>query len=283
MGGLGHVYCGRIAKGLIIILLTGLFGQGALITLILGHPNWCYAAALLLWGVSWIIWVYAVVDSIVCARRCSSEYTLKDYNRWFVYLALVLLTVPMSLAWSLVVREGYVQAFYIPVNSMYPTICRGDRVLADKRILRFEPLRRGDLIIFVNPNDRRQRWIKRIVGLPGDTIEMQNGEVSLNGTELERTKVDASALRRVDDMLDGDVFWERNGASEYSIFLASKREQDHAPITGFDELTVPLGHCYVLGDNRNQSKDSRYVGAIPMVDVVGRVDYRYFPGIARLR
>ena len=59
----------------------------------------------------------------------------------------VLLTVPMSQAWGLVVREGFVEAFYIPVNSMYPTVCRGDRVLADKRILRFESLRRGDLII----------------------------------------------------------------------------------------------------------------------------------------
>jgi signal peptidase I len=85
------------------------------------------------------------------------------------------------------------------------------------------------------------------------------------------------------DALDGDIFWERNGPAEYKIFLASTRTGDHLPITDADELTVPPGHCYVLGDNRNQSKDSRDLGSIPMIDVVGRVDYRYFPRIARLR
>jgi signal peptidase I len=283
MAGLGHVYSGRIARGVMIILVSALLGQGALVVLMLGSPNWSYVVSIVMWATSGAIWLYAVVDSALCALRSPPDYQLKDYNRWHIYVALALLTVPMSLAWALVAREGFVEAFYIPVNSMYPTICRGDRVLAHKRILRFEPLRRGDLIIFVSPNERRQRWIKRVVGLPGDTVEMRQGTVLLNGEQLQRTKVEASDPRKVDDMPEGDIFWEKNGAAEYRIFWASKRREDCTPITDFDELTVPPGHCYVLGDNRNHSKDSRYVGPIPMVDVIGRVDYRYFPGIARLR
>jgi len=282
MGGLGHVYGGRIAKGVMIILVSALLGQGGLVILTLGRPNWCYVVSLVMWAMSAAVWLYAVVDSVLCARRSPPDYQLKDYNRWHVYLALLLLTVPMSLAWALVVREGFVEAFYIPVNSMYPTVSRGDRVLADKRILRFESLRRGDVIIFINPNDRRERWIKRVVGLPGDTIEMRDGEVFLNGQELPRGKVETARLTEGSDVLEGDIFWERNGAAEYHIFQASKRGDDPMPITDFDELTVPPGHCYVLGDNRNHSKDSRHVGSIPMIDIVGRVDYKYFPGIARL-
>ena len=185
MAGLGHIYGGRIARGVMIMLASALLGQGALLILMLGRPNWCYVVSIVMWSMSVAVWVYAVVDSALCARRSPPDYQLKDYNRWHIYLALVLLTVPMSQAWALVVREGFVEAFYIPVNSMYPTISRGDRVLADKRVLRFESLQRGDLIVFVNPNDRQKRWIKRVVGLPGDRIEIRGGEVFLDGRALQ--------------------------------------------------------------------------------------------------
>ena len=283
MAGLGHVYCGRIAKGLIIILVSALIGQGALITLMLGHPSWCYAASFVIWVMSGVVWLYAVVDSILCARRCPADYQLKDYNRWHIYLVLILLTVPISAAWSLVVRESHVEAFYIPVNSMYPTVCRGDRVLADKRILRFESLQRGDLIVFINPNDRGQRWIKRVAGLPGDAIEIRGGEVSVNGERLERRKAEITAVREGAEIPGGEIVWEKNGQAEHMIFLADTEEADAPEIMDFEKLTVPPGHCFVLGDNRNRSKDSRHVGAIPLVDIVGRVDYRYYPSVARLR
>ena len=281
--GLGHIYCGRIVKGLVLLLIGGALGSLAIAPLVFGHASWAYYV-LLAWTVLVNgVWLYAIVDAFFSARRVPPDYQLKDYNRWYVYVLLVLLMVPMGSGYALLIREGFCEAFRIAADSMKPTLKLNDRVLANKRIYRFEPVCRGDIVIFINPNKRQERWIKRVVALPGDTIQLRDNEVYVNGNKLPRTKSDDAGARIKADRPAGKILWEENDGSRYRILLGQSTDPECEPLRDVPLTTVAVGHCYVLGDNRNCSRDSRHVGAIPLVDVVGRVDYLYFPKVARLR
>lgn len=262
--GLGQVYCGRIAKGLLLMLLSG--GMGPILALfVLISPTspatLILLAAFVLFN---LIWLYAVIDAYLLAKRADPDYRLKDYNRWYVYLIIILMVFPVSMSTALLVREGFYEAFYVAAESMRPTLPKGDRVIADKRVYRSEPVAHGDVIVFINPNKRNVRFIKRVVALGGDTIELKDNSVYLNGEELPTT-------------VEGNVRWETNGSARYRTQLVLEQATDPATIVDVPKTTIPQGCCYVLGDNRNRSRDSRYFGPIPLVDVIGRVDCAYFP------
>ncbi|NQT13131.1 MAG: signal peptidase I [Planctomycetes bacterium] len=263
-GGLGHVYCGRITRGLVFMFLSG--GMAPIVASLLlmrlsGRSTMVILAAFVFLN---LIWLYAVIDAYFLARKAGRDYQLKDYNRWYVYLIFVLMLLPVSIGTALLVREGFYEAFFIAAESMQPTLAKGDRVIADKRVYHAEPVQRGDVIVFINPNKRHARFIKRIVALPNDTVEINDNTVFINGKKLPAT-------------VEADVRWETNGSATYRTQLAPQDPSDAGAIVDVPETTIPQGCCYVLGDNRNRSRDSRHFGPIPLVDVVGRVDHAYFP------
>ncbi len=284
--GLGHIYCGRFGKGLVLFFAGAVLGvPGMLGILPLGLGYHIAGIAAITAGAG--IWIYAILDARRTARKSRRDYALKDYNRWWVYLLLVLLPLPISIAGAFRVRETMLEAFYVPSKSMYPTINFGERVLANKIVYRSQPLRRGDLAVFPNPNKRYQMNIKRVVALPKDTVEIKNSELYVNDKKLERSKISDSAITD-DKMLAGEIFQETNDIARYQILIARSAEtqpaDDECHKTGdFPRTTVPNGHCFVLGDNRNSSYDSRKYGPVPIRDIVGRVDYIYFPRLVKLR
>jgi signal peptidase I len=113
--------------------------------------------------------------------------------------------------------------------------------------------------VFQNPNERYQDYVKRVVALPGDTVEMRDDDVFINGT----------MLAHVAAVGDG-VLEETNGDARYRIMLEASR--DPQSTSTFAAIKVPSGHCFLLGDNRHRSIDSRQIGPVPLVDIVGRVD-----------
>jgi signal peptidase I len=275
-GGLGQVYCGRIVRGLVLMLLTDGLGPLLAVLVLITPLRWSTGALLAAFSLPTLVWVYAIIEAFILARRAGPDYRLKDYNRWYVYLLFLFMFLPMSAAYAVVVRDGFFEAFSIASASMHPTLEMHDRVLVDKRIYSTQPLRRGDVVTFINPNDRRVKYIKRVVALPNDTVEMQNGELCVNGEKLPLTESD--------DPLPEDVatgaaktYLERNGAASYKILVAAAGPDAPKQIQQIPETTIPPGHCYVLGDNRNNCRDSRHFGMIPLVDVIGRVEYVYYP------
>jgi signal peptidase I len=171
------------------------------------------------------------------------------------------------------------EAFIVASDSMAPTLPRGGRVLADKLVYRTEPMQRGDLVVFVNPNQRHERWIKRIVALPGDRVEVRAGRLHINGQQVPRTLAEPE---RQPAEAKVRAYWEHNSLAEYLI-LDSEASSGTVAKADFAPLQIPPGHCFVLGDNRRQSCDSRQVGPIPLVDIIGRTDLLYFPEFRRLR
>ena len=279
--GLGQVYCGRLKRGLVLNFLNilplpiiiGLFSLS-------NSPSLMHIViALILAG--GMVQLTAIIDSVFLAKR-STGYQLKDYNCLAVYILLILIVTGGSIGSALYIRDQGLEAFRVPTGSCYPTIVPNDRILVNKNAYnRIDP-QRGDLVVHICPSDRHLNYIKRIVAVAGDTVEIKDGQLYVNSQKLLRRKLPESTLDNIrisieGQPLEGEVFEETNGNVKYNIILA---ESPHDTTTGdFEIITVPEHHCFVLGDNRNLSRDSRDFGPIPLGTIKGRADYIYWPAM----
>lgn len=167
---------------------------------------------------------------------------------------------------SILLRIYVVQAFYIPSGSMEDTLLVNDMLLINKLALSFGEPSRGDILVFKcptpEPYTEAKDFIKRVVGLPGDKLEIRDGRLVRNGEP-----VDEPYLKEPMD--------------ETRIFHAHKRfDPESGQVASFaasDSVTVPPGHLFMMGDNRNNSQDSRYWGMLPRKAVIGRAAFRYWP------
>ena len=158
-----------------------------------------------------------------------------------------------SLVWAvalaLAIRTFVMAPFKIPSGSMRPTLIEGDRILVNKFIYHFRPPRRGEIIVFRYPEDPKRPFIKRLAGLGGETLELRDGKVLIDGTPLE----DAGVL--------GTNHYYNQGT------FAQPRQAIH----------VPEGAFYVLGDNSQSSHDSRWWGFVPKRLVIGQAVCVFWP------
>ncbi|HHW13923.1 MAG TPA: signal peptidase I [Firmicutes bacterium] len=151
--------------------------------------------------------------------------------------------IVMAVVLAAFIMTFIARSFSVEGHSMEPTLHNGERLLVDELTYRFRDPARGEIVVLRFPADPRMRFIKRVIGVPGDTILLQNGRVYLNGRPLEEG------------------------------YIAE-------PVAGdFGPYVVPPGSYFVLGDNRNHSEDSRFqaVGYVPKRLIVGRAILRYWP------
>ena len=166
---------------------------------------------------------------------------------------------------ALFVRTFVVQAFKIPTGSMEKNLLIGDHLLVNKfvfaptmtslerMLLPIDPIRRGDIIVFKYPEDPERDFIKRVIGLPGETIELRNKKVYINGMPLDEPYVQYLFTPS-----------DEEGPFEYDVRM------QYAPVT------VPDGHYFMMGDNRDNSQDSRYWGFLPAEYIKGKALFVYF-------
>ncbi len=278
--GLGHIYCGRIARGIILAFLSGIFIPIIFGTLSVSHSTVRIAVIVTALFASLVVELVAIIDSWYVARHTTPGYILKDYNKWYLYIILILMSAGNSSQISFNVKASLVQAFRVPVAFNYPTIVPNDRILANKRAYKTSDPKRGDTVVFISPIDRRVKWIKRVVAIAGDTVEIKNHELYINDQKLQRRELPDSVLDKIrtevrGQLLKGNVYEETNGDVKYKIFLAQPPHDQASP--DFAKITVPKYHCFVLGDNRSLSCDSRRFGPIPLATIIGRADYIYWP------
>jgi signal peptidase I len=160
------------------------------------------------------------------------------------------------------IRTFIMQAYKIPSRSMVPTLLVGDHLLVSKFIYGIKipyfrktiiPLsdpKRGDIVVFIYPNDRSKDFIKRVIGIGGDTIEIKNKKIFLNGREY----TDSFGIY-----------------SDTVIYPAALQPRDN-----FGPISVPQGSLFVMGDNRDESMDSRYWGFVDLKDVEGKAFIIYW-------
>ena len=168
-----------------------------------------------------------------------------------------------------------VQAFRVPSESMENTLLIGDFLLADKMhyangggighwLLPYRPIRRGDIVVFRYPVDPSQYFVKRVIGLPGDHIRLQNKMVFVNGSQLQESYV----IHTVPNLNMYRDDFPLHAGMPADVDRRWRQELDRHIDHG--ELVVPPGEYFVMGDNRDQSLDSRYWGFVPRGNIMGR-------------
>jgi signal peptidase I len=181
-------------------------------------------------------------------------------RRGFGCLLEIIETLVLTLVIYLLIHNFIAQPFEVDQNSMFPTIEPREYVLIDKLTPRFDSYRRGDIVVFQPPDGYQQGgipFIKRVIGLPGDTVRLDNGRVFVTSPGGSPVLIEEPYVRRG---ADGGVLPTQPRDAAFT-----------------SEWTVPEGSYFVMGDNRPESQDSRVFGPITEDLIVGRAWLRYFP------
>ena len=209
-------------------------------------------------------------------------------------------TIFYALIIAVVIRSFFIQPFYIPSSSMEPTLLIGDRLFVTKysygyskhslpfsppiingRIMSVSP-KRGDVVVFKTPADNRTDYIKRLIGLPGDNIQFINGDLILNNNQVLKSKHSSTDIIYCGKQtIEVNTFEEKlpNGKTHNTVYSKNYSFQNS------DIFTVPKQHYFFLGDNRDCSKDSRYltsVGYVHKDNLVGKAQFIFFSADYRI-
>jgi signal peptidase I len=199
-----------------------------------------------------------MTDAVRPAARPATSYRKSTAREYFESICVAVIL-------ALFVRTFIVQALKIPTGSMENNLLIGDHLLVNKfvfaptmtplenMLLPIDPIRRGDIIVFKYPEEPERDFIKRVIGLPGETLELRSKRVFINGTMLDEPYVHY--------LVPPD---EENGGGEFDVRVQ------------YGPVTVPPGMYFMMGDNRDNSQDSRYWGFMPQEYIKGKALFVYF-------
>jgi signal peptidase I len=235
-----------------------------------------------LWALDRVLWApgrerlaeaFAREGKVEAAAQARREPVVVEYARAFFPVILVVFLIRSFLA----------EPFRIPSGSMMPSLFNGDFILVNKfsygvrlpvvneRVVRVDDPKRGEVIVFRFPGDLSVNYIKRVVGVPGDHVVYKSKQLFINGKPMEQSERGPyfsphlgsapGVVTRAVEQLDGQ---------RHEILIVG------GPDDGLAEFRVPAGHYFVMGDNRDQSNDSRYWGFVPDENLVGKAFLIWF-------
>lgn len=195
----------------------------------------------LLWKVLMILGVWEFFRFL--RSRDKHSWLVEEWKNWGEPLVVAGIL-------AFLIRSFLLGPYKIPTGSMRPTFLEGDRIFVDKVSYRFHPPERGDILVFKYPLDKKKDFVKRLAGMPGERLSLQNGKVVVNGEVLEEPPF-----------------------SQYFYYNRSDWEYGKEGTT----IEIPPGHYFVLGDNSSQSSDSRNWGFVPAKNLVGKAFFIWWP------
>jgi len=261
--GLGQIYNGQLTKGLIFFLfdlfIPIFFGlTGVLLT---------FRGLVIMLVVSIMFILYAMMDGFIVAKKLK-QYELKKYNNWLSYYLYAMTVGAIGVFVDISTATG-IQTFKIPSTSMNPTIQPGDRVVASLNYYGNNPIEQGDIVIFKSPEG--EIWNFRVVALPNDSVEVKDGKVYINNTLSELTLIKEYILD------DREVIQYQEYINERKTIKTLRFKKDLvSDAETFEKVKVPDNEYFLMGDNRDNALDSRFIGTIKKADILGRVIYSYW-------
>ncbi len=215
----------------------------------------------------------AVTELLRTERRSRGQRLRQSAAEWLKSLTIAFVLF-------LVIRASVVEAFKIPTSSMEGTLLVGDFLLVNKAVYGprlpgtdillpgFAEPKRGDVVVFHPPHEPEKNYVKRVVGVASDTLEMRDKRLYLNGAPVHEPYV-----RHVDgrgDAVHPDMEWQSHH------LIASEPRRYHPTRDNWGPIVVPQGRFFVLGDNRDNSEDSRYWGFVSRDEIRGRPAVVYY-------
>ncbi len=253
--GLGQIYNGQALKG-VIYFLCYLSFPFLLIKILTFYPaSHSILVICFLFFIPLVFFVLVIADAIYQSNKLRHEYILKRYNNPIVYIGIFLALVAMS---ELIpnlefdkekITSNYIQAYKIASVSMEPTLLPGDHILVDRRLAARNPAR-GALSVFVYPKDETKDFVKRVVALGGDIVEIRNKYLYVNNKLVKESQV----IHK-----------------DKEVLPASQSPRDN-----FGPITVPTDSFFVMGDNRELALDSRFWGVVDKDKMKGTVTQIYW-------
>lgn len=258
--GLGQLYNGDVSKGISFFLIFG-FSIPVFSWLALHGPNFSLWLLIVAGALSALgVYVLSCMDAFKRANVIGESYRPGPYNKSYVCVSALFFGYFFVLNQLVMyTRTNLVELHYVPSASMSPGLERGDFVFTDKNVNSpgsKRKIKRGDIATFVYPNDRTAIYVKRVIGLPGDIIEIADGDVKVNGQSLTQSHSSATQGRQV-------ITEKAASGKTYEVYW--KPGSQRSPLS----LTVPDGRVFVLSDNRDEGYDSRQFGALPLTDIIG--------------
>ena len=246
--GLGHIYAGEVKKGIILYFCQGLI-LAILLPLLIVKPNIYALLFALILGL--VYFLYSLIDAIKTAKSNSVSYFLKKFNKWYIYLGCwVLASFVVQPIVETFTKNNTIKAYKIPSGAMIPTLLVGDHILVNRFIYKANKPERSDIIVFEYPEDPSKDFIKRLVAIEGDIVEIKNKKLFVNG------------------ILQNENFVIHK---ENNIFTASQNPRDN-----FGPITVPNNSLFFMGDNRDNSFDSRFWGFVDKSKIKGKAVSLYW-------
>jgi len=173
----------------------------------------------------------------IVSKKTDWKKVAKEWGQSLLYAVVI----------ALFIRTFFFQAYRIPTGSMIPTLKIGDHLIVNKVVYKIREPKRGEVIVFIFPKDPRKTFVKRLIGLPGDRVRIEDGKILIDGKPI--TSIPQ---------------------------IASRYYYAEGPY-GEKEVTVPKNSLFVLGDNTTNSNDSRFWGFVPRKNLIGEPIFIYFP------
>lgn len=241
--GLGQIYNGQLNKGIFIILLG--YGSIPLLYSIVFYS----LSALTFAVICAAYYIFVIADSIAVAKKNNTDYRPKKYNNIYVYITALIILGLLNYFSADYAKHHLVEAFKIPFRSMEPTVLVGDHLLVNRSPSARNP-KRGDIAIFEYPQDPEKTMLKRVVAIGGDSVELRNSLLYVNGNVIKE-----SYIKQPETI---DAISQVPSAGNYG------------------PVVVPSNSYFVLGDNRENSQDSRYFGFVAYDKIKGTAQSIYW-------
>lgn len=242
--GLGQLYNGEHKKAMVIYLAQFVVILLPFATGLQYTPRGLF----LIFGIIVLFYFFVMGEATFRSLRKKS-ITLKPYNKWYLYLLIVVLANGLSSSVNALIKNNLngIKPFYLPTSSNEPTLYPGDRIIVD---LRKKTPVKGTFIVFKSAGDPETDFVKRVIATRGELLEIKNKKVFVNNTSLKEP---------------------------YSVHGDTKNiPGTFSPRDNFGPIRIPDGKVFVMGDNRDNSFDSRFFGPIDETSIIGTALYIYW-------